>query len=879
MFKTNYLKISSFFLIVGFLFVSILPLHVLAEDIEPQTPVFVDPQVVQDLQSKGTTSYWIDFKNQPDLTPAYTMDWRSRGQYVYEQLSKEADQSQRNVRAYLDEGNISYQSFWIKNSILVLESNLNVVNGLLNFSEISAIRPVKEYLLYAPEQVDSAFDNGINGVGSNISRVKADQAWALGYTGEGLVVANIDTGVRYTHQALVNQYRGNLGGGSFDHDYNWFDPYNTYLSPADGHGHGTHTMGTAIGDDGGANQIGMAPGANWIACRGCNSNSCADSALLTCAQFITAPTKTDGTVPNPDLRAHVVNNSWGDCNRSYDDWYQDVVDAWHAAGIYPVFSNGNNSNCGYSRPPGLNTVGNPARYGNVTGVGSSGNSDGQYATHSNWGPTDNPDTINAKAGFDMMKPQVVAPGVNIRSSVPSSDTAYQNGWSGTSMSAPHVTGLVALMWQAGPCLVGDYALTETLLEDTATPMTYDDGSPLTPTNYPNFATGWGEINALAAVQAAASICGATTLRGVVSGLEMCDVNPAPLGGATVNIYDHGALLTSLTTDGGGNYIFALDAGTYDLEVVMNGYVTQTVFGVVLEEGANLVNNFELRLNAPCLSVAPTSLVETLAPDRTKTQTLKLSNTGAGKADFTLIDMPVPLLPDVQLVSDPSFEGYTPNSFWKEYSELFGTPLCTIDDCGTGTGTGPRTGDVWSWFGGSYSGDSGYVSQDVTIGVGLAELSFYVEQYVCGIGGVNNYLRLLIDDHEIWRTDGTDPACGVFGYRQIELDVSAYADGNLHEIKFDSNTVGEGNFFLDDVELYLSPASDVPWLSENPESGTIPASGEVDITVTFDSTGLVKGEYLAKIRIRSPQAPMIDVPVTLVVTEGSGNRTFLPLIVR
>ena len=125
---------------------------------------------------------------------------------------------------------------------------------------------------------------------------------------------------------------------------------------------------------------------------------------------------------------------------------------------------------------------------------------------------------------------------------------------------------------------------------------------------------------------------------------------------------------------------------------------------------------------------------------------------------------------------------------------------------------------------------------MTIGVGLAELSFYVEQYVCGIGGVNNYLRLLIDDHEIWRTDGTDPACGVFGYRQIELDVSAYADGNLHEIKFDSNTVGEGNFFLDDVELYLSPASDVPWLSENPESGTIPPGGEVNITVTFDSTG-------------------------------------------
>ncbi len=158
--------------------------------------------------------------------------------------------------------------------------------------------------------------------------------------------------------------------------------------------------------------------------------------------------------------------------------------------------------------------------------------------------------------------------------------------------------------------------------------------------------------------------------------------------------------------------------------------------------------------------------------------------------------------DDQLISDPSFENYTPNPVWEEHSLNFGTPLCKIADCGYGTGTGPRTGDVWSWFGGSYSGDSGYVSQNVTIGVGSAELSFYIEQYFCGTGGTNNYLRLLIDDHEIWRTDGTDPACGVFGYRQIELDVSAYADGNLHKIKFDSITVGAGNFFLDDVELHV-----------------------------------------------------------------------------
>jgi len=124
----------------------------------------------------------------------------------------------------------------------------------------------------------------------------------------------------------------------------------------------------------------------------------------------------------------VVNNSWGDCGQEYDPWFADVVDGWLAAGVYPVFSNGNASNCGYPAPPGLNTVGNPARYGNVTGVGSSGEQNGQYATHSNWGPTDNLDIINPVDTFANMKPQVLAPGVSIRSSVPTSDTSYQDGW-------------------------------------------------------------------------------------------------------------------------------------------------------------------------------------------------------------------------------------------------------------------------------------------------------------------------------------------------------------------------------------------------------------------------------------------------------------------
>jgi subtilisin family serine protease len=344
-------------------------------------------------------------------------------------------------------------------------------------------------------------------VESNISHVNADDVWALGYDGSGMVVANLDTGVRYTHETLQPSYRGNLGG-SFDHDHNWLDGVDgSASSPVDDHGHGSHTMGTMIGDDGGANQIGMAPGATWVACDSCDGTGCPSSALLTCAQWIIAPYPVGNpSAPDPSTRPHVVNNSWADCDTSYDSWFQGSVDSWHAAGIYPVFANGNAGNCGYGFPPGCYTVGNPARYGNVTGVGSTGQSNGAYAVHSNWGPTDNPDPVNPN-GYPTVKPNVVAPGVDIRSSLNFFDSHY-GSWEGTSMSAPHVAGLVALMWQAGPCLVGDYATTEDIIQSTATAIPYASScGGEGPGNLPNMATGWGEIDALAAVNEAISVCG------------------------------------------------------------------------------------------------------------------------------------------------------------------------------------------------------------------------------------------------------------------------------------------------------------------------------------------------------------------------------------
>jgi subtilisin family serine protease len=165
-----------------------------------------------------------------------------------------------------------------------------------------------------------------------VSKIAANKAWAKGHKGQGVVVANIDTGVRYTHEALVGSYRGNKGG-SFDHDYSWFDPEQKDKVPTDGNGHGTaifvvnligagtHTMGTIAGSE--ASGVGVAPSAKWIAAKGCSTSSCSTFSLTKSAEWVgmmstpppshpaACPTRVDGTNPDCSKVPDVVNNSWG----------------------------------------------------------------------------------------------------------------------------------------------------------------------------------------------------------------------------------------------------------------------------------------------------------------------------------------------------------------------------------------------------------------------------------------------------------------------------------------------------------------------------------------------------------------------------------------
>lgn len=487
--------------------VAVLPVVVAAApESETPTSVRIDPELEASMRIHGEAAILIDFAERPDLSPAATMDWEARGQFVVDQLRSTAERTQARVQTYLRSEGVAFRSFWIDNLILIPSATRRILDDLATFHEIEILRADQPMMVIEPVAKAQAPTGG-RSVEPNISHVNADQVWGMGFDGTGMVVAGIDTGVRYTHEVLLPRYRGNLGGGLYSHDYNWLDGVDGSASaPTDDHGHGSHTVGTMVGDDGGSNQVGMAPGATWIACDGCDGSSCSTSGLLGCAEWVAAPYPVgDPSSPNPSKRPHVVNNSWGNCGQSYNAWYQGVVDSWHAAGVYPVFANVNSINCGYPSPPGCNTVGNPGRYGNVTGVGSTGQSNGAYAAHSNWGPTDDPDTINPN-GFPSVKPQVVAPGVNIRSALNWNNASY-GSWDGTSMSAPHVAGLIALVWQAAPCLVGNYAETENIIQASAVPIPYATNcGGEGPGNIPNMATGWGEIDALEAVMQAGAYC-------------------------------------------------------------------------------------------------------------------------------------------------------------------------------------------------------------------------------------------------------------------------------------------------------------------------------------------------------------------------------------
>jgi subtilisin family serine protease len=451
-------------------------------------PRDIDSLVLDQLRSQGHADIFVKMSSTASLDAAESLGSKAaRAQYVYDTLNADAALTQQGVRRYLDQQAIEYTVFWINNSILIRGASRDLVNALAARSDVAYIRG--NHLAHIDVSGQAKVVDGVNAIEWNVTRNRSPDVWATGNLGQGVVVANVDTGVRYTHSALVNQYRGNTGTG-FDHNYNWFDPSRVCsangATPCDNNEHGTHTMGTMIGGDGPGpftNDIGNAPGAEWMACKGCETSSCSNSALLSCAQFIACPTRTDGTQPDCTKAPDVVNNSWSGGQR--DSWYMASVNAWRAAGIVPVFSAGNSGS-------GCNTINSPGDYPNVIAAGAT-TINNILASFSSKGP--------GAYAQRRLKPDFVAGGDNVRSSINTSDTAYGN-LSGTSMSAPGVAGSIALYLSAHPGSTYNQvygAFRTTTAQDLGNPPNPDVCGNRDYLTYPNFIYGNGQVDVAAAL--------------------------------------------------------------------------------------------------------------------------------------------------------------------------------------------------------------------------------------------------------------------------------------------------------------------------------------------------------------------------------------------
>jgi len=447
--------------------------------------------------ASGDTEFLIYLSEQADLSAAAALPTKQeKGRYVYEALTRVAQRTQGPVIAALQASGAEYRLYWVANMIWA-RGDEHLVQALAARPDVAHLYANPEVHLDEPVSDFTAFSmQAPQAVEWNILKVNADDVWDAGTTGQGAVVGGQDTGYDWDHPALINQYRG-WNGSSADHNYNWHDaihntsnpicPQNS-PAPCDDNSHGTHTMGTMVGDAGDGNQIGMAPGARWIGCRNMDQGYGTPETYSECYQWFIAPTDLNGEHPRLDLAPDVIDNSWS-CPVSEGctdpNVLRAVVDNVRAAGILTAHSAGNSGSA-------CSTINTPAAiYDSSFTVGSTDSTD-TIASSSSRGPV----TID---GSNRPKPDVSAPGVGVRSALPGNTYGIK---SGTSMAAPHVAGLVALLVSARPWLAGQVDQLEAIIEQSAVPLTTTTQTCTIPgLQVPNNTYGWGRIDAWGAYQA------------------------------------------------------------------------------------------------------------------------------------------------------------------------------------------------------------------------------------------------------------------------------------------------------------------------------------------------------------------------------------------
>ena len=574
----------------------------------------IAPWVIDHTANGQQAEFLVVLADQADLSGAARLATkRAKGRYVYETLYQKAQATQGPVRAWLRAHGIEQRAYYLVNAIWV-KAGRDTALALAARSDVARLDGNPQIHVIsdrvAPQPLGPAqFDS----VEPGISYVHAPQVWAMGYTGQGIVVGGQDTGVQWDHPALKNQYRG-WNGVTANHDYNWHDSiitnthgYNScgYLSPVpcDDYGHGTHTMGTAVGSDGGANQIGMAPGARWIGCRNMDNSYGSPQTYLECFEFFLAPYPVGGTPAqgNPDLAPDVTNNSWicpdyEGCNPAS---LLAAVQAQRAAGIMTVASAGNSG-------PSCSTISDPPSfYDEVYTVGALYTGADTIATFSSRGPI----TID---GSHRRKPDITAPGSDTWSSWPGN--TYLS-LSGTSMASPHVAGAVALLWSARPWLKNNVDLTEQILNQSAVHI--NDATCDSPgVTWPNNIYGYGRLDVAAVMNIA-----------ILGGVVRDAATSAPIPQALMRA-DSVTQTFFATTGLDGSYALSVVSDTYTVTVSAQDYYTASVANIGVSPEVTTTQDFTLTLR-PRYDVVllPSLLTETGKIGTNVDYTLYFTNTG------------------------------------------------------------------------------------------------------------------------------------------------------------------------------------------------------------------------------------------------------------
>jgi serine protease AprX len=447
----------------------------------------VDQWVLETTENAATTEFIVFLQEQADLSFAATIRAREqRGRAVHDALVTTAAGTQGPILALLEAAGVAHRAYWVANMIWV-RGDRDLVMQLAARNDVARISANPSVKLAAPIPAAQA-PGETAAVEPSIQQIGVpDTFWANGITGDGIVIGGQDTGYDWDHPALRDHYRG-WNGATADHNYHWHDAIHSgggvcgadATEPCDDNNHGTHTMGTMVGDDGGSNQIGVAPGATWIGCRNMDRGNGTPATYSECFQWFIAPTDLSGQNPRPEMAPHVINNSWS-CPPSEGctdpKVMRTVVNNTRAAGIMVVVSAGNSgSGCGSISTPS-------AIYDASTTVGSV-NSQSQISSFSSRGPVD-------VDGSGRLKPDLTAPGESIRSSVPGGGYSRL---SGTSMAGPHVAGMAALVMASQDCLVRDVDAVEAFMKKASQPwLTSQTCGGISGNEVPNNTYGYGEI--------------------------------------------------------------------------------------------------------------------------------------------------------------------------------------------------------------------------------------------------------------------------------------------------------------------------------------------------------------------------------------------------